>query len=150
MNQTKFIKALTEGLLAGYGGKTIFTSVKRSSFELKSSHYEADGIVYHDEWTSGGGQEIVSVDGVQFTRVYAGGAIGETKEVVGKLMYFIQQLKDKTRLFINCEMSDGDWHYRYQIIDTNLSPEVTVGKETITHQNQIVFIHVFVLSPITE
>lgn len=148
MSQTKFIKALTEGLLAGYVGKTVFSPVNRGSFELKSSHYEADGIIYHDEWTKGGGQEIVSVDGVQFTRVYAGGAIGETKEVIGKLIYFIQQLKDKTRLFINCEMSDGDWQYRYQIIDTNLSPEVTVGKETITHQNQIVFIHIFVLSPI--
>ena len=60
---SKISQALTQGLLAGYGGKTEFKSVTRGGFKLKSSHYEKDGVVYHDEWTNGGGQEIISVGG---------------------------------------------------------------------------------------
>ena len=62
----------------------------------------------------------------------------------------IQQLKDKTRLFSDCELIDGDWKYQYKIIDSDDSVSVTVGKETISHNNETVFVHVFVLSPIEK
>lgn len=146
MNQEKISQALTAGLLAGYGGKTEFQRINRGSFELKSSHFESGNIVYHDEWTNGGGQEIVKVDDEMFTRVYAGGVLGESKEVIPKLIFFIQKLADQTRLFSDCRSADGDWHYQYKIIDSDSG--ITTGKETIKYQNRLVFIHVFVLSPI--
>ena len=158
MNPNKFAKALTDGLLAGYGGKTIFTPVKRGSFELKSSHYEDKGIIYHDEWTNGGGQEIISVDNSQFTRVYAGGVANQDvlqklgitqREVIAKLIDYIQTLGDKTRLFESCRFNKNDnWTYEYQILDSDNDFKITVGKETIFYHDQLVFIHVFVLSPI--
>lgn len=146
MDKNKISQALTAGLLAGYGGKTEFQQVKRGSFEFKSSHFEDDNVVYHDEWTNGGGQEIVKVDDEMFTRVYAGGVLGEPKEVIPKLIFFIQKLANQTRLFSDCQLTDGDWQYQYKIIDSDSG--ITTGKETIKHQNQLVFIHIFVLSPI--
>lgn len=146
MNKGKISLALTSGLLAGYGGQTEFKSITRGGFELKSSHFENDEIVYHDEWNNGGGQEIISVGGENFTRVYAGISTDDSKETIGKLIYFISELKDKTRLFSDCQMSDGDWQYQYKIID--IDSGVTTGKETISFQNKIMFVHVFVLSPV--
>lgn len=146
MNQNKIAQALTSGLLAGYGGKTEFKSITRGGFELKSSHFENGGIVYHDEWTNGGGQEIVSFDGQTFTRVYAGHTITENSHTIPQLIKFIQQLQDKTRLFSDCESVDGDWQYQYKIIDVDSG--VTTGKETIYYHDNIIFVHYFVLSPI--
>lgn len=146
--KNKIAQALTTGLLAGYGGQTKFEKVNRGSFELKSSHYENDGLIYHDEWTSGGGQEIVKVGEDQFTRVYAGGTIDNSPEIIPQLIHFIQTLKDKTRLFADCELAEGDWQYEYKILDTEPNFDLTVSKETIKYQGKIVFVHCFVLSPI--
>jgi hypothetical protein len=158
MNKKQISKTLTAGLLAGYGGKTHFSIIDRGSFKLKSSHFESEDIIYHDEWTNGGGQEIIKVDNDMFTRVYAGGVVGEetlqklgitAKDIITNLISRIKQLGDKTRLFNNCqpEVQDG-WGYFYQILDDNREIGLTVGKEIISYQNQIVFVHVFVLSPI--
>ena len=99
MNKSKISQALTQGLLAGYGGKSNFLKTTRGSFEVSSSHFEINDIVYHDEWTNGGGQEIVKVGNDLFTRVYAGGVFGESKEVIQKLIYFIQKLTGAKFLF---------------------------------------------------
>lgn len=148
MDKTKISQALTAGLLAGYGGQAKFLSVARGSFELKSSHFKQGDVIYHDEWTNGGGQEIVQVEKDLFTRVYAGGLFGESHDIIPKLIYFIQKLKDKTRLFTDCRMTDGDWVYQYEVIDSQF--DITTGKETIKFKNKIVFIHIFVLSPISQ
>ena len=148
MNKPNISRALTIGLLAGYTGKTEFKPVSRSVFTLKSSHFEEDDVIYHDEWTNGGGQEIVRVGSEQFTRVYAGGTVNDNPAIIPKLIYFIQQLRDKTRLFTDCESSDGLWQYHYKVIDIDSTLDITVGKETISLNNQIVFVHYFILSPI--
>ena len=148
MDKKKITTALTTGLLAGYGGQSQFSSITRGSFELKSSHFEMGDIVYHDEWTNGGGQEIVKVGNDLFTRVYAGGVLGKSKDVIQKLIYFIQNLTDQTRLFADCESVDGDWTYHYKIIDSD--SDITTGKETIKYKDTTVFVHVFVLSPISN
>lgn len=147
MNNQKITQALTSGLLAGYGGKTEFKTINRGGFELKSSHFESGEIVYHDEWTNGGGQEIIKVGDQNFTRVYAGKVLDTSVDVIPKLIYFIQQLKDKTRLFFDCHLSDGDWQYQYKIIDTE--SDITSAKETIKYKNKTVFAHYFVLSSIS-
>ena len=70
---------LTEGLTAGYAGGKV-TQVERGGFCGKSTSSEEEP-GYHDEWftseTLGGGQELVEVDGLRFTRLYAGGTLGE-------------------------------------------------------------------------
>ena len=71
-------RLLARGLKEGFAGGTVMQSVKRGGFNLKSSHFESEGGVYHDEWfaeRAGGGQEIVNVGNTTFTRVYAGGTI---------------------------------------------------------------------------
>lgn len=160
MSNKEATRALTEGLLAGYGGKTQFTRVNRGPFDLKSSHYEKDNMVYHDEWNNGGGQEIVRVGENMFTRVYAGGEadpellkkFGTThQEVISNLISRIQQLGDKTRLFTDCYPEDiNGWSYEYKILDNDNQIPVTTGKEIIKFKNQIVFVHVFVLSAVTQ
>jgi hypothetical protein len=122
-----------------------------------SSHYEKDGIVYHDEWIEGGGQEIVEIDGEKFTRVYAGGTVSEEilnnlgikkEEVISNLISKIKELGNKTRLFSDCiSENDGDWSYEYKIIDSEKALEITVGKELIKYKNEKVFVHCFVLAP---
>lgn len=150
MNKQTVSTALTTGLLAGYGGQSKFEKVVRGSFELTTSHFENSDITYHDEWTNGGGQELVSVGKKMFTRVYAGGALGDIKIIIPKLIYFLQELKDKTRLFTDCSLTSGDWSYQYKIIDTDNNVDVTTGKETILFKNKPVFVHVFVLSSYSQ
>ena len=102
-------EATTAGLLAGYGGRTKFVSVQRGSFELKSSQFTESGIDYIDQWLpkdTGGGQELVRIDGEEFTRLYAGGLVRPEKlaelgisgkEVTGHLIKRISALGSKTR-----------------------------------------------------
>lgn len=158
MNQEKISQALTTGLAAGYGGKTEFNKINRGGFDLKSSHFESKDCVYHDEWTKGGGQEIIRVGEDSFTRVYAGKTADEEvlkrlgithEDVIANLVSKIQQLGEKTRLFNDC-LTDpkNNWQYEYKILDKDDQISVTTGKETIKYKNQLVFTHVFVLSPI--
>jgi len=158
MNQKKISQVLTTGLIAGYGGKTEFTKVNRGGFELESSHFQDGEIIYHDEWTNNGGQELVTVNGESFTRLYGGGVTNPEilkslniieKDVANNLKERIIELGDKTRLFSDFKAeTKNNWDYEYIILDRNEEINVTTGKETISFKNQPVFIHVFILSPI--
>ena len=158
MNKNEISKALTKGLLAGYREKTMFDKTNRGSFEVTSSHFEDGEIIYHDEWTNGGGQEIVKFNDEMFTRVYAGGTVNEEelsligvthKDVILNLISRIQELGDKTRLFENCLAENrNDWDYEYKILDNDQNVEVATGKEVIKYKGQVVFVHIFVLAPI--
>jgi hypothetical protein len=158
VNKENISQALTTGLVAGYAGKTEFIKTNRGSFSVKSSHFEDEKIIYHDEWTKGGGQEIVKIGEESFTRVYAGGVVDKEvleklnithDDVISSLMNKIQKLGEKTRLFANCPVDlENDWKYEYKILDQDDEISVTTGKETIKYKDQLVFTHVFVLSPI--
>jgi len=158
MNKNKIENALTQGLLAGYGGQTKFEKTTRGSFDISSSHFENNEIVYHDEWTKGGGQEIVKIEENIFTRVYAGGIVNEDvlnklgitpQDINQNLIYRINQLGSATRLFNNCQPEKlNDWDYEYKILDKDLEIGITVGKESIKYKDQLVFVHCFVLSPV--
>jgi hypothetical protein len=161
MINKQIAKAITEGLLAGYGGETKFETTNRGGLNLKRSHYEKDGVVYHDEWLAdkkGGGQELVSVGGLQYTRQYAGGianpevlaSLGITKEdIIGHLVGFIQQLADKARLDIDCEIElETGWKYSYKVKKVDKTVEGLISsKEKISYQGTPVFIHRFLLCP---
>jgi len=154
-------KLLTKGLKEGFAGGTVMQDVKRNSFNLKSSHFENKDNVYHDEWfadRAGGGQEIVKVEDITFTRVYAGGTIpleelkklGISKgDVVVFLKKQITENGEKIRLHSDFETKpEGDWKYSYKIIDIDKEIPLTIGKETIKYKGQMVFVHYFIISPV--
>lgn len=158
---SKTEKGLTEGLLAGYGGKTNFTTVNREGFELKSSSLSEPGMTYVDQWLprdTGGGQELLKIDEEEFTRLYAGGIAKEEvlnklgisgKEIISHLIGRISALGGKTRLFANCHPEIlGKWDYEYLLIEEEPGIGVRVAKETIKYDNQTVFVHYFLLAEV--
>ena len=124
-------KLLARGLKEGFAGGTTMQGVERGDFSLKSSHFESEGDVYHDEWfadRAGGGQEIVRDGETTYTRVYAGGtipleelkALGISK---GDVMIFLKMQMIENgeiiRLHTNVEPeAEEDWQYSYRILDT--------------------------------
>jgi len=158
---TKIRDTVTKGLLAGYGGNAQSATVNRGGFDLKSSLFESEGIVYVDQWLprdTGGGQELVRVDGEEFTRLYAGGVtspeklseLGITgKDIIGYLIQCIISLGAKTRLFEDCKPDQsGEWEYSYQIVEQEEEAGVRVAKEIINYKNQLVFVHYFLLADV--
>lgn len=153
--------ALTEGLLDGYAGVSDFTNIERAGIQGKESNIETDGKKYTDQWFAkgtGGGQELVNVDGIYFTRLYAGGVthaeileeLGlSAKDVTRYLKSKIVELKSQTRLFSDCTPdADGDWQYLYSIIKRDDAFEFVAGEELIIYKGVKVFMHMFMLSPI--
>lgn len=150
-------EVLTVGLLAGFEKNSRIQRVKRCGFELKSAHFANEGMVYHDEWVDGGGQELIRAGDEEFTRVYAGGVVKDEilrklgvqkDEVIGQLIGMLTKLGEKTRLYDDCKYDEDDWSYRYNIIDEDNDTMVTTGKETIRYKDQTVFVHVLVMSPV--
>jgi len=162
MKNKEIAAGLTQGLVAGYAGKTDFSEVKRGGFSFKSSHLETEQSKYHDEWlvaNVGGGQEIIDLNGQQFTRLYAGGIVDEEElanlgtnkeEVINFLKKTIFELNEQTRLFNNCQSKpNNDWFYSYTIIDRNQALPITTAREQIFYKNRVVFVHNFLLCPIS-
>lgn len=153
-------EVLTQGLLKGYAGGAP-QDVTRGGFSGKVSEPVLDEGEYHDEWfgsRSGGGQELISIDDHEFTRLYGGGtpdvsvlkSLGITEDEVGTfLVKMIKELEDRTRLFEDCLPDpDGDWQYSYRILDREDSIGVVMAKEKIDYKQSTVFVHNFILSPI--
>ena len=153
---------LSKGLLEGYVGKSVRGTTSRAGFELKTSDYSGQEGKYHDEWDAdynGGGQELtVTPNGEVATRVYAGGtltkekleALGLTKkEVIGKLVLFVNKLGDETRLDEDAEVSEGeDWKYTYKVLGKVEEIPLDLGQEEIRYKDSLVFIHFYILSPV--
>lgn len=151
---------LAKGLVKGFAGYTDREQISRGDFDFETSHLEEDGARYHDEWIAdrvGGGQEVIEVDGEKFTRLYAGGTVSleelkrlelTKKDVIKYLIEKIQQLGDKTRLLEECEQDDGDWAYRYGLLDKESRIPVVVGKEVIEYKGEMVFVHDFLICPV--
>jgi hypothetical protein len=152
---------LNRGLKEGFAGGTVMKGIERGGFSLKSSHFENNGDVYHDEWyadRAGGGQEIVKAGAETYTRVYAGGTIplrelqklGISK--VDVMVFLKKQMTEngeKIRLHSDFEPdAESDWQYSYKVLDLNDEIPVTVGKEVIRYKGQLVFVHDFIISPV--
>jgi hypothetical protein len=158
MINTTIKTALTQGLLAGYAGETECKKITRGGFELLQSHFEKDGIIYHDEWLparTGGGQELVEIDGNKYARFYAGGVVDDSQlnnlgisasDVITTLINKIKQLGSATRLDEDCiPESESAWQYQYVV--ENVQPEfgLLTAKETLSYKQAVVFIHYFIL-----
>lgn len=158
-SETKDI--LSKGLGEGYVGKSVRGQVDRAGFTLETSDYKGSEGIYHDEWAAhqnGGGQELTEdVNGEKATRVYAGGSLGDEelaklgltgKDVIGKLIFFVNQLGDKTRLDEDAEAADGEWKYTHKVLKSVKEIPVDVSEEQITYRDTLVFIHFHVNSPV--
>lgn len=152
---------MAKGLGEGYIGKSIHGQVSRAGFTLETSDYEGWEGKYHDEWAAnqnGGGQELVETpNGKKATRVYAGGSLSDKelaefeltgKDVIRKLVFFINQLGDKTRLDADAELTDGDWNYSYKVIKSVKEIPINVSEEEIKYKGNMVFIHFHINSPV--
>lgn len=157
----KIERLLNRGLKEGFAGGTEIQSVERGDFNIKSSHFENEDGTYHDEWMAdrtGGGQEIVIADEVTFTRVYAGGTIGlealvkmgiSIEDVMKFLKKNILEGAENTRLFADyLPEAEGDWQYSYTILKDEPNIPLTLGKEIISYQGTLVFIHNFLITPV--
>ncbi len=154
-------KLLNKGLKAGYAGGIVRKGVKREGFSLESSHLEINGGKYHDEWLAGrvgGGQELVKNNGDTFTRVYAGGTIADKRlellgitgrDVIGFLKTQMTENSEYIRLFDNfTPKPEGDWQYKYEIIDKEDGIPIITGKESIFYKKELVFTHILILCPV--
>lgn len=66
-------KLFSNGLKAGFGSNSKFSSIERSGFKLTHTDINFGDSLYCDEWINGGGQELISTSDSQiYTRVYAG------------------------------------------------------------------------------
>lgn len=152
---------LSKGLGEGYVGKSVRGQVERAGFKLETSDYQGPEGKYHDEWAApqnGGGQELVeSANGEKATRVYAGGSLSEEelkplgltgKDVISKLVFFVNKSDVKTRLDTDIEIADGEWKYSHRVLKSVKEIPVDVSEETITFRDTLVFIHFHINSPV--
>lgn len=152
---------LAKGLLEGYVGKSVRGSVVRAGFNLETSDYQGPEGKYQDEWAAdfnGGGQELTEAsNGEKATRVYAGGTLSADelqklgltkKDVIGKLVFFVNELQDGTRLDRDAERVEGVWKYTYKVLKSVKEIPVDVGEEEMRYNENLVFVHYHIISPV--
>lgn len=152
---------LSKGLGEGYVGKSLRGQTDRAGFKLETSDYNGSEGKYHDEWAAhqnGGGQELAEdINGEKATRVYAGGTLDEEKlkgfeltgkDVIGKLIFFVNKSEGKTRLDEDVELADGDWTYKYKVMKSVKEIPVDVAEEDILFKGNLVFVHFHINSPV--
>lgn len=152
---------LNEGLQKGFGGDTDIKKTNRGGFNLTSSHYDnGKGGVYHDEWVTGGGQELVRTqDGEAMTRTYVGNVIApekleelgiSEKDVMTVLKRVITEHGEQIRLGEDFGIILDDWRYTYKVTYRREDPYIINGIEEIFYQDQSVFVHTFGISKVVE
>ncbi len=154
---------LTKGLKSGYAGTSVYQDVPRGPFTLKAAELSFPELQaeYNDHWIVkrvGGGQEIARIGTDMATRVFAGGIVSPEKlsalgihesQVIAYLKKQLSVFADKTRLHEEVTPpADGDWQYRYRIVEDYPDVPVSVGVETVTYKGKEVFVHVFLNAPI--
>ena len=160
--ESKVSQALAKGLTAGFAGKSTFEKIVRGKFPMVSSSFIADDIVYLDQWFPGhmgGGQEILEVEGERYTRVYAGGTVEDSvlsplgiskADVMKCLKKTLLAAADKTRFRDPYRIEDGAWAYQYTPADPDETTGMISGKEIISYKNTPVFVHLFIISSVTQ
>lgn len=162
-------KFVTGHLQEGFASKEKPESLHKDSFAMKRFRRLnlEDWTFYRDEWTDGrlgGGQELGRTGDRNesleeaLTRLYAGGVIEDEKlqslgidgkQVIGYLKKQIIENGDKIRLYEDFEPEpDGDWQYKYTILDYDPQIDLYISKETIFYKGSFVFAHGFLISPV--
>ena len=70
------------------------------------------------------------------------------KDVIGKLISFVNKLGDKTRLDEDAKVIEGEWKYSHKVLKSVKEIPVDVSEETITYKDTLVFIHFHINSPV--
>jgi hypothetical protein len=150
---------LAEGLEKGFGGSTNIEKVSRGGFDLTSSHYEIDGNVYHDEWVTGGGNELAKdTDGNGIIRTYVGDVVSSDilnslditeKDIMSFLKTVILEHREEIRFDTDFKTERGDWLYTYKATYMRENPFIINGIEEIYYKNTSVFVHTFGISKVT-
>lgn len=160
--ESKVSQALAKGLTAGFAGKSTFEKIVRGKFAMVSSTVNDDGVSYIDQWFPGhmgGGQEILEVEGIRYTRVYAGGTVEDSvlsplgiskTDVMGCLKKTLLEAAEKTRFDQLYLQEDGGWKYEYTPADSDETTGMISGKEIISYKNTPVFVHIFIISSVIE
>lgn len=162
----EFEKFLTISLQKGFaGGIERGEKIRHGWGRVEFSHMveviDDKSVVCQDEWVgdrADGGQELISVDGESFTRVYAGGVLKKEelgrlgikrKDVISFLKSQILEHGEKLRLFSDFESElKGKWKYIYKILFKDPEIGITGAKESILYDDTVVFIHGVLLSPV--
>ena len=151
---------LDTGLQSGFASQGTYNTVNRAGFQLSATHVVKDGGVYHDEYVTGGGNELArTVDGQAIIRTYAGDTISAEKlnqlgiseeEVLNFLKRIILEHANDTRFDQDFELLQGEWQYNYKVTYTSEDPYLITGIETIRYAGQQVFVHAFNISNVRE
>ncbi len=154
------VAILSEGLKEGFGGTSKIAKTSRGGFAITQSHYEGVNGIYHDEWVSGGGQELgTTEDGKSFTRTYVGNVVAHKKlealgisenDVMAVLKKVIIENGDKIRLDSDFVISLDDWRYTYTVTYKREDPYIINGIEEIFYKGHSVFVHTFGISRVIE
>jgi hypothetical protein len=155
-------QAFSKGLTSGFAGKSTFEKIVRGKFQMVSSLYSEEDILYIDQWFPGhmgGGQEILEVDGKRYTRVYAGGTVEDSillslgiskTDVMAWLKKILLEVGEKTRFDEPHQQEDDAWSYQYTPGLVEETTGMITGKEIISYKNTPVFVHFFIISSVSE
>lgn len=151
---------LTQGLQKGFANSTDKEEITRGGFQLTSSHYEDNNGIYHDEWVTGGGQELLrDSDGQSMTRTYVGNVVSSEKlnslgitetDVMILLKKVITDHGDKIRFNEDFKLTSDDWQYSYRVTYKREDPFIINGIEEIFYKDESVFVHTFGISKVVE
>ena len=77
--------------------------------------------------------------------------LGVTKDdVMAFLKKSLQTLGAKTRFDEPAHLEEGQWTYQYAVIDRDATTGLITSKETIAFKGTPVFVHLFIISRISE
>lgn len=138
------------------------TEIFDGEFPVTQNSLITDEFISTDEWQGHGsrtttGNDIVTVRGITYSRVYAGGTINHDKIILlgineSKIMEFltsiVQTYADRIRLDEDFAIVNGDWQYHYECTSSNPKIPIWLGEEVIYYQNQLVFQHNFMICPV--
>ena len=155
-------KALSTGLKLSFSGNSIQDTAERGGVTFQTRDVAREGFTYHDEYTglkSTAGQEIVRIGDIIYARSYQGRAI-DVKElaklgldemrVIEHLIHVIVTHSAPTRLDTDYHLKeDGSpWEYIYVVTDRDEKFGLIRSTEIIKYNDQEVFRHDFIISPI--
>ncbi len=152
--------AFAESLLNSF--TTTPQASERDGLSITTNGLDNERVLSTDQWAghnprTTGGQEIIKVGAITYTRVYAGGTIEHSKiEELGiiekDIMIFLSEIvnayAERIRLDEDFAIVNGGWQYHYECTSNNPNIPMWLGEEVIYYQNQLVFQHNFTICPV--
>jgi hypothetical protein len=146
---------ISEGLKQNFDGEATYGQVNQGDLTFSTSQLKTEEGHHHDQWIQSqttGGLETAKTESGTLIRSYAGGIV--KKEVLNELgvnesqiLEFLKKIivnhSEKVRLYSDFNFRNGDFSYEYKVTEQIPEVSLTLGKETITYKDTIVFVHTF-------